>query len=182
MKLTTDRFFWRHKRPGLACGCLSPAFTKALRFRDWQAICHNDGESKSGKSSPNLELRSLGMIGFDPRPARIFGRNRQERHHPPMRFVARLCMFFVFFLAIELACSGIPGLLSFGDDTSNDFAFWSCAPDLRTDRAVHERSNCLASNPITKALFSTDWRRCLAFSPASSAGAELLLFLSIQRK
>jgi len=129
-----------------------------------------------------LEPRLLGMNSIRSTSPRIFGRNRQERHHPPMRFVARLCIFFVFCLAIGLACSEIPELLSFGDDTSNDFVLpSSCACELRIDRAAHKRSSCLRSGSITKAPFPVIWRRCFASSPARSTGAEILLFLSIQR-
>jgi len=129
-----------------------------------------------------MELRTACIDRIRPTFPTIFGRNRQERHHPPMRFVARLCIFFVFCLAIGLACSEIPELLSFGDDTSNDFVLpSSCACELRIDRAAHKRSSCLRSGSITKAPFPVIWRRCFASSPARSTGAEILLFLSIQR-
>jgi len=69
------------------------------------------------------------MIGFDSRPPGSSVAIAKKGITRPMRFVARLCNSFVSRLAIGLAYSEIPELLSFGDDTSNDFAF-STRPKL----------------------------------------------------
>jgi len=114
--------------------------------------------------------------------SRTVARNRNERHHRPMRFISRLCMLVVFSLAIGLACSEIPELLGFADDPSNDFVLSSNGErQHRMSPAAYERSTYPRSNPISKPLFAPVWRLCSLSSPAHLTGAELLLFLSTQR-
>ena len=99
-----------------------------------------------------------------------------------MRFISRLCMLVVFSLAIGLACSEIPELLSFTDDLSNDFVLSSSgARQHRIGLAAYERSNYPGSNPLSKAPFAPVWRYCFLSSPAPPTGAALLLFLSTHR-
>lgn len=121
------------------------------------------------------------MIGFNLSSRRFSVAIAKRGIIRPMRFVTRLCMLVVFFLAIGLTCSEMPELLSFTDDPSNDFVVSICAHESRLDRAVHERSNCASSNPVVKALFQEGWRGCVVFEPAAATGAELLSFLSNRR-
>jgi len=90
-------------------------------------------------------------------------------------------MIFAFSLAMGLACSEMPELLSFADDPSNDFVLSTDALDPITDRAVHEGLNCLTNNALRKAPLSTVLGGCFVFRPAAPTSVELLLFLSTQR-
>src|SRR5262245_54939971 len=111
----------------------------------------------------------------------IFGRNRQERHHQPMRFISRLWMLVVFSLAVGLACSEMPELFSVADDPSNDFVLSTCTFESSVDRAALERPNCPTSNSLMMAPISTVSRRGFVLKPAPLTGADLLLFLSTRR-
>ena len=90
-----------------------------------------------------------------------------------MPFVARLCIFFVFCLAIGLACSEIPELLTLTDDVSDDFVLDSSAATTKcVEIALVDQTRETIRNLLVIPYAN----------PVRLAGSELLRLLSIQRK
>src|SRR5262245_18844790 len=99
-----------------------------------------------------------------------------------MRFRKRSCVLLIVSLTLGLACSEIPELLRFADDTSNDFVSSSCTCGPRIYQAIDDHSNSLTRYSSKRKSIQNPGS-ISSYSPTTLMSGRLLLqLISIQKK